>query len=241
MMRSSGVFLVVCLLLLCLPALAAVDDVNTITIHQSTGSNANYDSATKTLTWSGGSNAFLSTMGGAFAFFDSVNWSFQANMISDSSSGGTASATFDLVGSWGLDLYDSTYGASPVIELSGTLNSGAFGGKYLENETAGGDAVDGKAWINVIIDAYNSSWVSALGLTDINAGDEIFGMQANAILDVASAGFADYDTDDYDSTNGLTVTFFSDQSQVIPEPMTIALFTLGGLLLRSRSPKLKSH
>jgi hypothetical protein len=229
-MRRSWRVIVLCLMLCSTATLAS--DVNEIFIGQSTGMTAEYDHLTGTgrLTWSSGVAGYVYTMGGEYAGFDSIDGVFGLDLISTT---GT-SAKFDLDGLWSMDFYDSAYGASPVLELSGTLNGGRFDGQYWENVTDGGGGVDGKAWVNVGIDAVNSTWVGDNFSTGISAGDSIFGLQANAILDVLSADFDDYASESYDSTEGLTLTFWGNQDVVVPEPMTIALLGLGGLLIRRK-------
>jgi hypothetical protein len=237
-MKMKRSLIVVFLCLLLSPVVTMAADVNEIVLYQTTGATAQYRSSTSELTWSSGYSGYLVTLDGGFASFDDIDISCNFDLYDDSSSGGQASAEFTLDGTWRVDFYDTVWSSSPVITLVGTLNSGRFNGRYLESETAGGDAVDGKAWVEIddehedyFIDV---AWVAAnAGLpSGVSCGDLIFGLQSGATLD--ATGFGDYDTDDYDSTNGLTITLWGDQSIVIPEPTTIALLGLGTLLLKRR-------
>ncbi|MCD4830994.1 MAG: PEP-CTERM sorting domain-containing protein [Anaerohalosphaeraceae bacterium] len=214
-------------------AVVSASDVNEIAIEQTTGSTADYDFATGELSWSAGISGYIATYGGGYATFNGVDLTANFGLVSEGVSGGLAWAKFDLVGSWTVGLYDSGYGTSPVLELSGTLDSGRFNGQYWEDERNGENGVDGKAWIDVGLDSYNATWVSdKFGATGgLSLGDSIFGLQSGALLDAA---FGDYGNDDYDSTNGLTITLYGDQDTVVPEPATLVLLGLGGLLLRKK-------
>jgi hypothetical protein len=236
---------VVKLFFLCVLLLPAVVYAQTYTIEEiqvaySTGGNAQYtyDAGTGTLDWSQGGWSYIFTDLGPFIFDDSV-LNFDWDLYSDDSSGGHAAAKFDIVGSWTVDLYDNTYGSDPVVQLVGGIyGSGPFGGRYWEEET-GYEALDGKAWVTVTSSWADDGW-ALLNLgpdyTIVWDNDGVAGLDSDVTLDSGTGDIADY-ASDYSATNGLTITLFADQSQVIPEPVTVALLGLGSLVILRRKPR----
>jgi hypothetical protein len=64
--------------------------------------------------------------------------------------------------------------------------------------------------------------------------DNVAGLDSDVTLNAGTGHLGDYQRD-YTSTNGLTLTLFSDQNQVVPEPATMLLLGLGAVLLRKKS------
>jgi len=223
---------------LCLAALAqAVErNVQQIEIYQGTGAKAQY--ANPDLVWSGGSSALVVTDYGTPLFFEKADIDAQFGLFSDDTPvGGPAKARFDLVGGWTVDLYALAADLTPVVTITGNMNSGGgFGGKYWEERSWEGQ-LNGEAWVNILNVAVNDeAWLlTALGGDSLSWDDDfIAGLDSDITLD-GGTDISDY-LGSYLSQNGLTVTLFSDQSQVVPEPATMLLLGLGALsLLRKRS------
>lgn len=232
--------LVVSVVVLAMVASLTAAPIHRIVMTQSTQASAQYDSATGALNWQAGGFAWIyaDSSSNPFVTFDgsAVNVSFTLDQ--DVSAGGEAAAWFDVDGgTWSVDFYDSNYGSNPVLTIPGTVyNSAPFNGQYYEYEADDAGTQIGKMW--VVVDessmVMDPTWYAdTFGTGTLDWGDDnIAGLLANVDLD-GNQNMSDYDTDSYTSTNGLTVTIYADQSEV-PEPMTIALLGLGGVLLRRR-------
>jgi hypothetical protein len=224
-------------MVLCLVVAAPAVLIDKVQIEQTSGVSAAYTYTDGNLQWSGGAFSYIYTEGGGFFSFDSANISADFDLSSDDSAGGTAKARFDLAGTWSVSLYKDGYTGAVVIITGNMNNGGGFGSKYWEAET-GYERLDGKAWVNI-----GSFWADAAWVTNEVLGggydgltwdeDLIAGLDSDVTLNAGTGNIDNYGQD-YNSDNGLTLTLFSDQNQVVPEPMTMLLLGLGAVLLRKK-------
>jgi hypothetical protein len=230
MKRFVVLFIVMCLVLL--PSSAFAAPVDNVQLHYLTGATANYNATTGKLVWSGGDASITLTDTSAY-FFNSTIVDCGWNLF-DSDTGPTR-ARFDLDGGgWMVELYD--WNVSPTewsIRISGGMDSGGgFDGRYWE-ERSGFGALDGKAWVAITNVEVNPDWSDLYEVSLSWGSDNVAGLDSDVSLD-GGTDISDYLADSYNATSGLTVTFFADQGQVVPEPMTLVLLGLGGLALRRR-------
>jgi len=223
-------------LVLCLAAAASAVVIDKVQVKQTYGASAAYTYADGNLQWSGGAGGYIFTEGGNFIGFDDAVINADFDLASDDSSGGVAKARFNLVGSWSVSLYRAS---NPVVIITGNMNSGGgFGSKYWEEET-GLERLDGKAWVNIVSFWADPAWVAdeivpVYGLDGITWDDDLVaGLDSDVTLNPGTGDLLNYGQN-YSSSDGLTVTLFSDQSQVVPEPMTMLLLGLGAVLLRKK-------
>ncbi|MGA2914735.1 MAG: PEP-CTERM sorting domain-containing protein [Sedimentisphaerales bacterium] len=209
--------------------------IDGIAIVQHLGVGAEFDASPPgTITWSGGVDGWLMTEMGNFQFyswapgFESAPVTAEFTLITDLSSGGQAKARF-AAGSWTMGVIASGY-TDPVAYLAGHIQ-----GNYNEMATnpPEGTALEGRAIAIVDTATFNDAyWTLAIGTPICWEGiGQAAGIIANISLDEGK-GIQNYQSD-Y-SSNNVIVTLYADPS-VVPEPATIALLTLGGLLLRKRS------
>jgi hypothetical protein len=234
MMRHAVIVGLVLCLVAAAPAALIIDKVQ---IEQTSGASAAYTYVDGNLQWSGGAFSYIYTEGGNFFSFDSASINANFDLASDDSAGGVAKARFDLFGSWSVSLYKAGYTGAVVI-ITGTMNNGGgFGSKYWEAET-GYERLDGKAWVNIGSFWADATWVANEVLPVSFDGltwdeDLIAGLDSDVSLNAGTGDINSYGQN-YNSDNGLTLTLFSDQSQVIPEPATMMLLGLGAVLLRKK-------
>ncbi len=228
---------VIVALVLGLVSAAPADMIEKVQVKQTYGATAQYQyvNGNGDLEWSGGAGGYIYTDAGTYINFDGAVIDADFDLSSDdSTTGGVAKARFDLVGSWTVSLYDYFNGfTDAVVVITGTMNSGGgFDGKYWEAET-GFERLDGKGWVTINSFWANSTWVASVpGLDDIEWDEDfVAGLDSDVTLDSGTGDISSYGQD-YTSNNGLTVTLFSNQGLVVPEPATMALLGLGALLCR---------
>jgi hypothetical protein len=184
------------------------------------------DSNTQTLTATNGAWVFVSNNPDHLSF-STTSSSVIATGADDASSGGVANATFS-GGTWQIQLYDSN---ELVLNLSGTIEW------YEENEDLLFTNIvngDGHLFVDAetkIVDpdfwGAGTDWVTTDGESAIEtyiSGAQQGGGSLTNYLNNWSSG-------------NVTMVIYADSSNVVPEPATIALIALGGLLLRKRSSK----
>ncbi len=215
-------------------ASAQPETIQYIQIQQTSSATAQYTATDGKLDWSGGGFNYIYTESGQFWTFDSADLGVQFSRYSDDSSGGVAKARFDLLGSWSVSMYKDSYGTDAVVIISGNMNGGGgFGGRYWEEESSD-EAFEGKAWLNIVSVWADSDWLAAEVDGTLQWDDDLIaGLETDVDLDAGIGDLTNYSID-YTAGNGLTATLWADQGKVVPEPATMILLGLGGLLLRKR-------
>jgi hypothetical protein len=192
-----------------------------------TGVIANYTAppATGSLHWTGGGKFMIYStdpLSPVNTYYPTVDVTFSNGI--DQSSDGNAKALFSGM-SFSVDIYSNRARNVYLGTVGGTLyNSNC---KYLEQEIdttpLGGSVLDGGAVIKLTsFDIPGYQWVEDYGAPA--------GMTSTTNL-AAGNNIADY-LSNWSSGN-TTITVLADESG-IPEPATIGLLTLGGLLLRRK-------
>ncbi len=195
-----------------------------INIAQAMGASSSYGAGTGTITWSGGAAGWVLTDNDDFYFFDSVvtiDIAAGISGITDTSSGGVASASFNSA-LWSINLSVSGY-TNSVANISGHLSS-----NYIETEVDT-DMLEGRAVVVVDSATFDDAyWTAILGqpITWNGIGD-LAGIIANTTLPDGT-NYQSY-AQSYSSDN-LIITLYADENQV-PEPATIAILALGALSL----------
>ena len=221
-------FLLVAICTVVVSAVPALATFERIEVVLEFGMHSSYLDATKTQT--------LISTNGARAYFDTgdeFDFSTTDALITatgavDGSSGGVAAADFS-GGTWHLELLDGD--SDSVFYLSGTID-----------------------WYNEDEDVDFTNKVNGVGKVSINSGtkfiDESFwGLGVDwAATDGKSAIITSISgaqqnggsllsyTDDWSSQNVILI-LWADSSKAVPEPATMCLLSLGGLLLRKRKTK----
>lgn len=202
-----------------------------------------YNSGAETLTWSEGDEATVYTTSGDSINFSevSIDLTFGGTNVDLNPGGPQAEALFTTVtsatvpGKWALTLSGSSaesgstyYGLNMVISLQGGLlvNGSPWQGYREKEDGPDTNHLVGKAWVTVDtpIITVNGSEFEALGW-DMN-GNDLSGIIASTTL---TQNISDYQTD-WSSENVL-LEIWTDENYVVPEPATLGLLGLGGVLL----------
>jgi hypothetical protein len=204
-----------------------------VDIEQLFGVNANFNAGTHTITWAGGASGWMLLDTGDTVFFNDLD-GFESSpvnatftVMTDLSSGGQAKARF-ASGAWDISIIADGHS---VAYLAGSLV-----GNYNETETdVASDALNGRAVVVVNTATFDDDyWTSVIGET---IGWQGVGQQAGIIADISlpyGQNIQNYSQNYHSDDDNVVVTLYADPSQV-PEPATMALLALGGLLLRKRS------
>ncbi len=230
-MKKFVVFAAMMALVAAMPVHAQTLTKVGVGIEQILGASAAYNAVQQKITWSGGIDGWLLTDSGYFSFFselpnyNSVPVSATFTLMTDLSSGGQAKARF-ASSAWNIDLIA---GGSSVAYIAGHIS-----GSYNEVEVDP-DMLEGRAVVIVDVANFDEAYWEAILGEGQTLGWEGIGLKAGIIANITlpyETGIEDY-SEDYASDN-VIVTLYADEG-VIPEPATIALLSLGGLLLRKRS------
>lgn len=190
-----------------------------ITVAQVNGASADYNASTGTLTWSLGTSGLIKDDSGNTYLVDDADVSATLTGAVDTSNGGPQASGYFTGGTWDIYLYAT--GGAEIGYLTGTFNPNFQEAEIGPDE----NKLHGKGLVTVDTD---SSYFTYAGMTWTAT-------TAGILSDVTLlATMGDFDTyfEDYESDNA-TITLTTDTTG-IPEPMTMAILGLGGLILARR-------
>ncbi len=227
MKRSLWILVVLAMALVCV-SVARAGTVQAVQIATTGGTSASYNSTTEVLTWTGGASGYIMTDDFTFVPFGEAEVSATFSFMTDNSSGGVASASFNS-GTWSMDF---SIDEVLVVELAGTIL-----GNYNETED-NTDHLNGRSLVTITRADFNEALLISEGF--LPAGStvvwdggigSISGLIANIALPVGT-GIVDYGSD-Y-GTDNVTITLYEDEG-IVPEPATLCLLGFGAVgLLRRR-------
>lgn len=226
-MMKKYVTVGVLLAMLVAPTAFAQKEIVKVEIAVAGGVSADYDALTGTLKWSMGASGLLIDADGNYYVDENINVVGQFSNVVDTSSGGQAMANF------ALDSVTLTFNSIQFPSLTGATSQGILkispynNNRYWESEIApNADVLNGHALVSVVADfVLEPVWGSTHHVV-WNGSNPFSSLDALISLPVGT-DIQSY-LEDYSSDNNMIVL------TAVPEPCTIALLSLGGLLLRKR-------
>jgi hypothetical protein len=224
MMRAVSLLVVLAVLV----TAASAEVAERVVVEYTNGVMASYDATTETLTWEGGASGWILTKEphSKVATFSGVTVSGEFTGVTDWSSGGVADAWFS-AGTFGIHLSES---GGRFMEITGHVKPTTV---YAENEVED-DVLNGGAIVVIDTAVFSGDWfdnVDILVWDDFPDNPESLSALTADVSLPYLFGIEDYSSD-YDSEN-TAVTLWADET-LVPEPATLCLLGLGGLLLRKR-------
>ncbi len=205
------------IIVICMVTSTSEAAIETIVLTSAVGADASYDQSTEVSSWAKGASGWSLTSGFGLVIFDTVTVTGAfCGMTNTPLGGDAAQATFN-TGTWSMKLSNSFL----TIDIAGEIV-----GNYVETKDLDNDHIDGRAVVVVDTFTFTSGDWAWEGGTDTEVGIIV------DILLPEDSTFGDYDSDSYNSTNA-TITLYADETAV-PEPATMCLLGLGGLLYLKR-------
>jgi len=196
-----------------------------------TGVNSAFDATTGTLTWSAGASGYLFDTDGSMYTDNNVNVTGYFSNAIDTSSGGQAMANFQL------DSVTLTFNSIEFPSVSGSTSQAVFqisscsNNRYWESELAAdADVLHGQALVNVAATFFLEPLWGAEFAWDGTDGVSCLDSMTSLTY---GADFQNY-MQNYLAQNN-TIVLYADQSNyAVPEPCTLAVMSLGGIILTRR-------
>lgn len=216
------------LLIFAMSGIAAASTIQKIDVILGFGLFSRFETppGTQTLTSTNGALVFFSEPGVDPLSFSHTQLSATFNGVTDRSNGGLASATFSS-GVWQVRLFSPTDPSHLVFDISGTVDW------YREDESQQlTNTVNGVGKVTLTNVAFvdPAFWQGATwGSTDNKSA------VTTTITGATQGGgnLVNYQTN-WQSDN-VTMVVWADSSMAVPEPATMLILSLGGLLLRKRA------